>query len=354
MAAVEPMALGPVAVRATTSRSGQSAGLGQRVGDGVAAVGALARGHLDEAAEDRSRRRARAPAGQRRQLGGRQLQARRRGWRPAPAPRSPRPTRPARRRWAPCSRVDTSAGARRPARARTRSRKRDTRAANPASAGAPSTAPIVSTRSPRRRCRSPPSAQEAHPVSVPSSARVSDRLPVAGRFRAASRLPQYFTRAMLVPAARGRSAARSWNSPPPDRGRSRRPRCAPPAPGSRRRASAGARPGGARAPGRSPPRRRRRRSAWPRWPRPRARRGPAAPAPGSTAAARARIPWARSNSRPSAVDVPDRQRLQPGPAQLAQLVHQPAGAAAAAGTGAPPPRPDRRSGGAAPTAPGTA
>ena len=46
----------------------------KRAGDGVAAVGALAARHLDEAAEDRSRRRARAEPGQRRQLGGRQRQ----------------------------------------------------------------------------------------------------------------------------------------------------------------------------------------------------------------------------------------------------------------------------------------
>ena len=49
--------------------------LRDRVRDGVAAVGALAARHLDEAAEDRARRRARADARQRRQLGRRQRQA---------------------------------------------------------------------------------------------------------------------------------------------------------------------------------------------------------------------------------------------------------------------------------------
>src|ERR1039457_6257602 len=91
-------------------------------------------------------------------------------------------------------RVATSAGMRMPARARTRSRKPRTRAANFCSAGAPAN----STRS--RPSATPASGAKRTVVSRPRFARVRDRLPAAGRLSAASRLPQYLTSAMLVPA----------------------------------------------------------------------------------------------------------------------------------------------------------
>ena len=44
-----------------------------------------------------------------------------------------------------------------------------------------------------------PCSLKSTEVMVSSPCKVNDRLPAAGRFKAVSRLPQYFTRAMLVP-----------------------------------------------------------------------------------------------------------------------------------------------------------
>ena len=91
------------------------------------------------------------------------------------------------------------------ARARTRSRNADTRAVAASSAGAPSST-----------SRSVAPSSKATVVRVPSRSSVSDRLPVAGKFKVTSRFPQYFTSAIFVPAtavtARGALTSRSPGS----------------------------------------------------------------------------------------------------------------------------------------------
>ena len=84
-------------------------------------------------------------------------------------------------------RVATCARSRRPASARTTSRKRATRTAS----SPPASTPSISTRS----ASAPPKATDAS-TERPSS--VSEMLPVAGRLSARSRFPQYFTSARFT------------------------------------------------------------------------------------------------------------------------------------------------------------
>ena len=167
-------------------------GASELVRDGVGAVGACARRHLDEAAEDRARGRARAAPRERRQLRGRELEAE-----AAAAAAAASAAKPDADEASPAAvgkELRRSPRARALARrraARTRSRKRATRAERRPRCDAPS-----SSKGSRR---SAGVERDAWCAST-SPASVSERLPVRGRLSAASRLPQYLTSAMLVPA----------------------------------------------------------------------------------------------------------------------------------------------------------
>ena len=191
-----PSAFGPAAVTATTSRTSQPSPPASGRADRVAAVGALATRHLDEAAEDRTRRRAGAEPRQRRQLIGRQRQSRRARRRHGQRGEAGRGRRqPGRRRHAVVGGDDTPARDRAGARPHAIEKRRHARDRRGIGGRAVHHDAIVAPARRCQRCR-----RRRTVVRVPSRPSVSDRLPVAGRFSAASRLPQYFTSAMFVPA----------------------------------------------------------------------------------------------------------------------------------------------------------